>query len=280
LALKILYLNPDPPGMYRYYSDLYNRLRKMANCESDDPDVIVYGPTWLNQERGEIQRDKPQVCFVHKIGLDWERKEKFLKQCDLVLSSVPKLPIKHRLFKYAADPNIFSPGDKKLWDVGFSGALHNEENYPEGTFPIPNLRKRSQDILRESGLNCFLNGSDSIRPRISSYAKYAEVMAKSKIWLATTGPNGDIGPRYYEPALTKALLFCDPPPEEYRDTFRDGENCVYFDLDNLIEKAEYYLENEKERKRIVNRAFGEFMTHHTWTARSWELIDICSGLCG
>jgi len=284
--VKILYISPNMEELaetYSYYSDLYNALKKMATVHHGtigscpfDPDVIVFGLSYLVVARAPLRTKKPTACFVHKAGVDWERKSRFLGQVDLVLSSVPGVG---KLFKYAADPNIFFDMDrKKIYDVGFSGALHNTENYPNDTFSVPDLRKELQIKLKESGLNCFLNGSDSIEPRIMDYKHYAEMMSHSKIWFTTTGPLGDIGPRYYEPQLTKTLLFCEEPPQEYRNIFRHGDNCVWFDSDDFITKIKYYLENESERLRIVNKAYGEFMANHTWMARAWELLEICTDL--
>lgn len=277
--MKILYLNPDPPSVYRYYSDLEKSLKKIICINSGNPDVIVFGLTWLGRERGMHywRSHVPTVCFVHKIGLDWERKERFLKQCDLVLSSVPRLPVKHRLFKHAADPEVFKPCNEKIFDFGFSGALHDVSLYPKGTFSKPNLRVEAQKLARkQTDLSLFLNGSDNIQRRIHCYEKYAEILSQSKIWLATTGPNGDIGPRYYEVWASKTLLFCDKVPDEYRDTFRDGVNCIEFadDLSDFIPKLRYYLKNEGERKTIVNNAYDDFLAGHTWAKRAEELCSI------
>jgi len=261
-----------------YYSNLEERLREMVECDAKDPDVVVYGPTWLNKPRSfTLKPGIPRICFVHKIGLQWRRKENFLRHCDVVLSSVPKLPIKHTLFKYAVDPVIFNRGGEKVFDFGFSGALHEAKLYPPGTFSNENLRPCIQGLARQqSDLSCFLNGSDSIKPRIKTYEAYADTIAKSKTWLATTGPNGDIGPRYYEVMASGTLLLCDEPPEEYKDTFRDKDNCVYITKDNFVEKLRYYLEHEDEMERIIDTAYRDCMENHTWETRARELLDICA----
>lgn len=276
--MKILYINPDPPNVYRYYSDLENALSRIVVCNSNNPDVIVYGLNWLRCERPVPVKwlVLPQICFVHKIGLGWERKERFLKTCDLVLSSVPELPIKHTLFRYGVDPAVFYDRGEKIFDFGFSGALHEAHLYPPGTFENENIRSKTQELARkQTDLSLlFLNGSDSIKPRIRSYEKYAEVLSQAKIWMSTTGPNGDIGPRYYEVMASKTLLFCDRPPKKYRRVFRDGVNCVWFDLDNFTDKLRYYIDHEQERNKIIETAHRECITNHTWRARALELIDI------
>lgn len=254
----------------------------MGYLVKSDGDVLVFGLSWFSSGESIVNDTNiPRVCFVHKKGVDWETKENFARQCELVLSSVPNLPIKYKLFGYAADPSVFHDrGLERVYDFGFSGALHNEENYPPGTFRVPNLRRDIQELLKESGFNCFLNGSDSIKQRILSYEKYATKLSESKIWLATTGPDADVGPRYYEVWASKALLFCDRVPGPYRRIFRNGYNCIEFadDLSDFLPKLKHYLENEEEREKIVNRAYRNFITNHTWSARAWDLVDICDKL--
>lgn len=290
--LKILYIDPDMKGMdgnYNYYIDLYKELCKVADCYSGlpekcpfGPDAVVYGLGWFNKPRFvSIPINVPEICFVHKISKDWWGKERFLKTCDLVLSSLPKLPIEHTLFKYAADPKVFYPRGEKIYDFGFSGALHNIENYPPNTFRVKDLRKRVQELVYEQkNVKSFLNGSDFIKPRILGYEKYAARISQSRIWLATTGPNGDVGPRYYEVWASKTLLFCDRVPDEYRDTFRNGVNCIEFadDLSDFLPKLRYYLKNEGARKTIVNNAYEDFIAGHTWRHRAEELCSIIKNM--
>jgi hypothetical protein len=284
--MKIRYINPEPPDTYRYYTDLERALGKMGvlmeDC-FDDADVAVYGPAWFRSKENVVEfyddRIPPQICFVHKMEVDWEMKKMFANQCDLVISPLPKLPIKHKLFPYGVDPNIFNDkGLERVFDFGFTGALHSEPDRDQSAFPIPHFRRKIQDLARtQKDLSLYLTGSDDVNKcRIMDYEKYAETLSQAKIWLASTGPHGDIGPRYYEIQASKTLLFCDPPPEEYRRHFRDGANCVYITSETFIEKLRYYLANEDKRNRIVNKAFNECITNHTWTSRAWELIGICN----
>lgn len=280
---------PESKPLYSYYTDLYNRFKKMVVIVDENPDVVIYGLNFLTTERpykfaSNSKKPVPKICFVQKIGVDWERKQKFLSKCDVVLSSIPKLPIKHTLFKHGFNNSIFTTNPtrppEKVFDFGFTGALHDAKHYPEGTFRYPDLRKNIQELARtQQDLSLFINGSDDVKKRIPSYERYYETLCRSKIWMSTTGPNGDIGPRYYEIMASGTLLFCDEPPEEYRRTFRDGQNCVYFTPENFIEKLRLYVEDEQERNRIISHAVRG-STNHTWTARAWELLAICSKLCG
>ena len=94
------------------------------------------------------------------------------------------------------------------------------------------------------------------------------------MWLATTGPNNDISPRYFEVMLSKTLLLCNSMPYEYEDVFKDGENCVMFDndLSNLSQKIDYYLNNEQERNRIIDNAFKMVTGGYTWEHMADKLL--------
>ena len=82
--------------------------------------------------------------------------------------------------------------------------------------------------------------------------------------------------RIFESMLRGAL--CITTPSDYlRETFKDGENIVFFDpldLNTLVEKINFYLQNEGERLRITKNAFNEVISKHTWYHRADELLDI------
>ena len=62
--------------------------------------------------------------------------------------------------------------------------------------------------------------------------EYASLVGSAKIWIATTGPLEDVGPRYFEVGLSKTLLFCNKMSDEvYGGRFVDNHNCVMFDND-------------------------------------------------
>lgn len=57
----------------------------------------------------------------------------------------------------------------------------------------------------------------------------------------------------------------------------DGENIVYYDmnnLDTLVEKTFYYLEHEDERKVIEENAYRITKQYNTWGSRAHEILNI------
>lgn len=314
--LNIAYIEPDMKQKsvrYSYYGDLYAELKKVSNCYhgniassklslllkncSFKPDVIVFGLGWFSHniftEIGSLSSlDIPSVCIVHKYGIAMRAKQAFCRDNGIsaILSSVPiysdwadSMGIPFHLFKYAASHRVFNSGNdlSKVYDIGFSGALHRSELYSTPSFKYPDLRTRMQVILsRQKDLKCFLNGSDSILPRISSYKDYAKKIHQSRVWLATPSAFDDITPRYYEVCMSRTLLMCSPVPEAYKDVFIPGRNCIEFscDLGDFLSELHCILDNPERYDAITGRAFVEFYEKHTWKHRALELVNILSKL--
>jgi len=95
-----------------------------------------------------------------------------------------------------------------------------------------------------------------------------------KSFLSTPSATGIVGTRYFECMATKTLIFC-PESEYYGDMFRDGYNCVMFreDLSNFKEKLEWILNDEEERKRIVENAYKDFINNHTYDNRIEKVLN-------
>ena len=278
--MNILYLDPYSDTSYSkrylYYEGLYNSLIKTNNVylhrdliidyneiKRDipfTPDVIIYGLSWFENHKyfDKIYNlDVPSACFIFKPVADLQKKIDFCKinQIGLILtphnqfekfSEMADVPAK--LFPYGFDPSIFKPRDlEKNYDIGFSGALHGSNHYPNGAFKNPGIRKKINDILNDlEGINLFWKSTDVLETaRIHDNVKYAETINKSKIWIATQAAYGDITPRYFEIMGSGTLLFCEENDTTYKSIFRDGENCFEFGNDLLD-----FSDSQKIKKRF------------------------------
>ena len=94
------------------------------------------------------------------------------------------------------------------------------------------------------------------------------------MWLSTTGPVLDVGPRYFEVLLSKTLLFCNNMRVQYEGVFVDGENCVMFenDLSDFEEKLNYYLQHDDERNLIIERGYDMAVNNYTWKHMAMKLL--------
>ena len=307
--MNILYIDPNMENRckrYPYYSSMFRELKQISTCyfyrdKFKDmrtvfekclfkPDIIMFGIGWFSSRIfSEIQELKntniPIVCYLYKPQTDLNRKLNFCKlnEVDLILTPIPAYKkyekitgISSKLMRYAASPAIFKDwGQKKQYDFGFSGSMHDAKNQVKCSFKHENLRSKIHNIMKkQKDLNCFLNGSDKLKARIEDCVQYAQLINKSKIWLATSAACEDMTPRYYEIPMSRTMLMCNHIPVEYQDVFRDGINCVQFsdDMSDFIDKVRYYLENDDERQKIINNAFKEFHINHTWRRRAEELL--------
>jgi len=303
--MKITYA--DANRGYLYYTDLYKSLCKLANVKvitgpqnsksfridklDRSSDALIFGLGWMSQSDPNIygkmlglrQLKMPVVCLLHKPQNLLKHKLRFCKTNHINLLVYSQKEYK-RYGKIAGVPAMQSwmAGDQmiykdrgipKIYDFGFSGALHGGNKIKGRT---RNLRSRIQALVKaRPGLKLFWNGSDSVAPRIKSVKAYARRINQCKIWLTTTGPLEDISPRYFEIGLSKTLIFCNRMGvEHYNNVFRDGENCVMFknDLSDFNSKLTHYLNRDAERQAIIDTAYNEFISAHTWDCRAAELI--------
>jgi spore maturation protein CgeB len=69
--------------------------------------------------------------------------------------------------------------------------------------------------------------------------------------------------KYFEVPVCKTLLFASGSKELDDLGFIDGETFVEINEDNFLEKAQYYLEHEDERKAITERGYRMVREKHT-----------------
>ena len=309
--MKILYADPysDTPysKRYLYYEGLYHALTKKhdvvlyRDCFTDYnnikndipfiPDVVLFGLSWFEKHR-YFKRIKNldifKICYLFKPSQYFDEKKHFCEVNEIDLIITPhtffnelskKLNTKAVLFPYGFDPNIFYPRNlEKLYDFGFSGALHNQTNYPYDAFNNPNIRQKAHDLLNDMNcLNYFWKSTDTLETaRIHDNVEYAETINKSKIWMATQAAYGDITPRYFEIMGSGSLLFCEENPLEYKNIFKNNINCIEFQnsLKNFVRKLNEILKNRVELLNIGNQACIEAHENHTWDKRSDQLIKL------
>jgi len=55
----------------------------------------------------------------------------------------------------------------------------------------------------------------------------------------------------------------------------DGYNCIMFStVDEFYDQSQYYLNNEDERIKIVNKAHEHFIETQTWNANAIKIKSI------
>lgn len=84
--------------------------------------------------------------------------------------------------------------------------------------------------------------------------EYKKIMARAKI-VFNRSIRGEMNMRVFEALASRSLLFMEESNLEIRKFFIDKEHCVLYNDDNFEELLSFYLENEKERERIVERGY-------------------------
>lgn len=256
------------------------------------PDVAIFGLSWLEKHKyyGVIKNlDCPKVCFIFKPQNDLIKKVEFCKRnkIDLILSSNKDynfygkdIGTNAELFPYGFDPEIFKPRKEipKRFDLGFSGALHDQKHYPSGSFQKSNLRRMIHaKISKKSHIKLFWKSSDVFETaRIHDNVEYAKTINSSIAWLATMAANDDITPRYYEVMGSGTLLLCEMVPDVYKKIFINGKNCISFknSLEDFDEQLNSVLMSEVLIHKTTLNAVSYAHKYHTWHARALQLIKL------
>ena len=82
--------------------------------------------------------------------------------------------------------------------------------------------------------------------------------------------------RFWESLANGCLVMYQPiEPYVWSNTYIDEEDfIVYNDLDELVEKAKYYVGNPEEARKIADRGFTKLLRHHTTEARAKEFLGL------
>ena len=181
---------------------------------------------------------------------------------------------------FAADPALYGQHagnfNNQTVDVGFTGTS-DRVKYPLRTAVLNELIR----LGRQEGWNVLVGTWTPASEGPSSgghwqrlgRAGYVAQIARSKMWVSTTGPEHIVGTRYFEVlASGTTLLLCNRPPAGLwvmDGMLVDGEHAVTFgSADELRTKIRYYLEHEDERRRIVAAAHALAVRLHSWKARA------------
>jgi hypothetical protein len=159
----------------------------------------------------------------------------------------------------ACDPEIHRDHQlERIYDIGFVGQVN--ASYPN--------RVRALKAL-------------SARYRLNDYSRpyYMEEMARiyseSKIVFNIT-LQGLLNCRIFEAPPCGALLLTEHSDHNGQgELFTEGEHFVTFrDVDDLIQKVDYYLAHVEEREKIARAGQAHVLQHHTYANRVQTLLDV------
>lgn len=119
------------------------------------------------------------------------------------------------------------------------------------------LRLKAVDMLRKAGYPSFSGTLERVGKRA-----YMEEIAQSRLCIDLFG-HGFLCARLVEYLSVGACIVAPRNPNRLIEPLIDGEHIAFVepDLSDLVERCEYYLENEEERWAMVQRSRAYFDAH-------------------
>ncbi len=159
----------------------------------------------------------------------------------------------------ACDPAVHRDHHlERIYDVGFVGQVN--ASYPNRVRALAALSARYR-----------LN--DYRRPYYMD--EMARVYSESKIVFNMT-LQGLLNGRIFEAPPSGALLLTEQSSHNGQtELLTEGEHFVTFrDLDDLVQKVDYFLAYPDERERIARAGQAHVLQHHTYEHRTQTILDV------
>ncbi len=172
---------------------------------------------------------------------------------------------------HAAEPQAYPKIEiMNKFDVCFIGHVQDTVNYNGFT------RTEALDRLFKEIPNFYYGSRHPAFPHKNLFEDAARKFSQSKI-VFNISIKDDVNMRTMETLSTGSFLLTNWIPT-LGDLFEDGKHLVtYKTLDEMVEKAKYYLEHDEEREKIAKAGHEEFMSKHTYKHRVEKIFEIVDG---
>ncbi len=156
------------------------------------------------------------------------------------------------------DPEIHGKSsDVKKHDVGFVGSIAGN---PRREFLLNKLKGKLPFYYERS-----------------FWKDMAKAFSESKI-IFNSSIRNDLNMRVFEGLCSGSFLLTDLPKNSgQEELFVDGEDFAVYDDKFIVEKAEFYLENDKLREAIAERGRAMVLNAHKYEDRVNDLFDVVEG---
>ncbi|SDC38862.1 glycosyltransferase [Shouchella lonarensis] len=274
-------------------------IHNIINELSFKPDFIFHYDMskYLSPNIEGLKQTKiPKGCFVYDVH--WKQTAKkmfFLKNnFDLIfsvsknpfLAVFPELASKFRWLPWAINPAIFKDWKQKK-DILYllTGLVYSTD--PDWRSYAQQARK-GRYLFRETVLSKMKNepgfvfhphpGHLTSDKNALVNKNYAKQINRAHIFFTCGArvPKAGKYPvqKFFEAPACKTLLLAEPN-EDIRDLgFIDGVNYVACDTNDFYNKARYYIDNERERKKITEAGYQLIRHNHTNNIRAKQFVRI------
>lgn len=214
------------------------------------PDVLVLWLPYTTVPGCLWSAPVPRLGLASDWNLLWHYYRRRLPACDAVVSDTLGAELLHRLgLAQVRSGNLCGcervfvepdrpqpPRDIDLLIVGnFNPAVQRERMPWLGR--LARLSRRWRVVLRTGVFG----------------EKYRHLLARSRIVFHVSNRH-KVGPRAFEAAAAGALIFQERENRELPEYFRDRQECVLYDPEEVEQVLEYYLEHEEERRSLAEAA--------------------------
>jgi spore maturation protein CgeB len=288
-----------------YYIKKYNE-KVLQECIASKPDIfIIFNECQLIPNTIKAIKEHCRCIMVSIIGDDpWDSIRwntdfpHSLKYYDIIFNAEPVWNIniknvapKAKIYWHYGgfDPEVYFPVDKMVinsaeienlsCDVSFTGSSYGHK--AEGAY-------RSDILSYLTDFNLKIWGDDdwpyrfkylpqlknSYRGTRLSHEKLRKLYTLSKINLNLPAPQivTSFQPRVFEIAAVKGFQIADNRPL-LKKIFSEEELITFDTIDELREKINYYLNHEKERKKIVEKLYKKVAENYTWKKWAEKIIN-------
>jgi hypothetical protein len=197
---------------------------------------------------------------------------KYIFNCyrDMFIKTYPQLVNKMRWLPHHVDLNVFRDFDlPKDIPMLMMGAVKN--TYYPLRYKILQTLKGNPDFVYHP--HPGYRDTDEKEGKFVR-EKYAMEINRAKIFFTCDSIYKYPVNKYFEVLACKTLLLASDSPELYDLGFRSGDNFVAINKHDFLEKAEYYLRNDDERKRIANNGYMLVRKRHSTATRAKELTTM------
>jgi hypothetical protein len=301
--MKILLLSPDQIDRYNWGHQLFrNELGKHH-------DVLYYGPGYdiyvngLNV-KGIMKSFNPDIIMTY--GLRYSLEFKGLNE----ITDIPKVHIVVDFFPAKGDykgswGRSLEFFKKNKYDAYFTRVINQltylYDSEVSGSkywlpFSVDTDIYYKKDIEKEYDIFTSSNDRKDIYPnrrmikdRLKSkfkimngkvyHEQYVDCINKSKIAVISTNAFGSVNMKFTEFTSCGAFVLSDRPTDFNEMGFIDGRHMVLYNgVNDLIDKAEYFLKNDKEREEIADNGMKLVRKNHSNEIRVKQISRILEGL--
>jgi glycosyltransferase involved in cell wall biosynthesis len=296
--MKILLLSPNQIGRYNwghqlfrneigrqhdvvYYGRGYSGFNEKLSAKqiikkkykNSNPDLIItYGWRYSKEFNGLGLINIPKVHITVDYGrpAGIPKQNKFFKEnkYDLVfgitsnairLLEENKVCDKIRMLPFSVDTNIYKKNKLKKEDIILASFTARKDIYPNRSVVRKSLKKAGFRLITKRVIHQAL----------------INAINKCKITVTSNNIFKSLSMRYTETLACGGFLLADRPEDLTKLGFVDGEHLVIYKTPkDLVRKAKYYMEHDKERERIARNGMDFVRKNHSCEKRVKEMTEI------